>query len=128
MAIKVGDIVRYNNKEQRVMGMSSWACNTTLSLSHEGNGSKIRTSEVTLIEPFIRPDIKTGDCIRILPIPSEERGFYVDANKPIENDVYEVVGVWESSRSATVIDIIYNGRKRHYMAHYIEKVQDYDMI
>lgn len=128
MTIKVGDIVRYNNKEQRVMGMLSLAGNTTLSLSHEGNGSKIRTSEVTLIEPFIRPDIKIGDCIRILPIPSEERGFYIDANKPIDDDVYEVVGVWESSRSATVIDIVYNGHKRHYMAHYVEKIREYDMI
>ena len=128
MTIKVGDIVRYNNKEQRVMGMLSLAGNTMLSLSHEGNGSKIRTSEVTLIEPFIRPDIKTGDCIRILPIPSEERGFYIDANKPIDDEFYAVVGVWGSSRSATVIDSIYNRHKSYNMDNYVEKVREYDMI
>lgn len=126
MTIKVGDIVRYNNKEQRVMSFYD-GCSDTLRLSREDKGDLVRASNVTLIEPFIKPDIKTGDFVRILPIPYEEQDFYIDANKPIDG-VHEVVGVWESSRSATVIDIIYNGHKRHYMAHYVEKVREYDMI
>ena len=128
MPIKVGDIVRYNGKEQRVMRVLPRAGNTVFVLSHEGNGSRIRASEVALIEPFIKPGIKTGDFVHILPIPSEERGFFIDANKQIDDDIYEVVRVWESSSSGTVIDIIYNGHKRHYMAHYVEKISDYDII
>lgn len=128
MTIKVGDIVRYNGKEQRVMGIGSWVGNTTLRLSREGKSSQIRTSEVTLIESFIRPDIKTGDFVRILPIPFEERDFYIDANKPIDDDIYEVIDVWESSRYGMIVDIMYKGRKRYYMAHYVEKIHDYDMI
>lgn len=128
MTINIGDIVRYNGKEQRVMGICSWIDNTTLRLSHEGQSSRIRTSEVTLIESFIKPDIKTGDFVHILPIIPKEQNFYIDANKPIDNNIYEVVGVWESDRCGMVVDIMYNDKKRHYMAHYVEKVCDYDMI
>ena len=128
MVIKVGDIVRYNGKEQRVMSIGSLVGNTTLWLSREGKSNQIRTSEGTLIEPFIKPDIKTGDFVCILPISFEERDFYIDANKPIDDNIYEVVSVWESDRCGMVVDIMYNGGKRHYMAHYVEKVCDYDMI
>lgn len=128
MAIKVGDIVSYNGKRQRVMSIGSWVSTTTIRLSLESKGSQIRISKVTLIESFIRPDIKIGDFVCILQIPPEERGFYIDANKSIDDGIYEVIDVWESSRSGMVVDIMYNGEKRHYMAHYVEKIHDYDMI
>ena len=128
MTIKVGDIVRYNGKEQRVMSVISWAGDIMFRLSREDKSNRIRTSEVALIEPFAKPDIKTGDLVRILPTTPEERGFYIDANKPIDDDIYEVVDIQESDRCGMVIDIIYNGHKRHYMAHYVEKISDYDMI
>lgn len=126
MTINIGDIVQYRGKKQRVMNFYGGRSDT-LQLSREAKGNLVPPSKVVLIEPFTKPDIEIGDFIRILPIPYEEQTFYIDANKPID-DVYEVVGVWESSRSATVIDIIYNGHKRHYMAHYVEKVREYDMI
>lgn len=128
MTIKVGDIVRYNGKNQRVMSVYPHIYDPTFRLSCEGKSSKIRSSNVTLIESFVKPNINTGDFVHILPIPSKERSFFVNANKQIDNDVYEVVSVWESDYHGMVIDIIYNGHKHHYMAHYVEKVREYDMI
>lgn len=128
MAIKVGDIVRYNDKEQRVMSVISWAGDIMFRLSREDKSNRIRTSEVTLIESFIKPNIKTGDLVRILPTPPEEQYFFIDANKPIDDDIYEVVDIQESDRCGMVVDIMYKGHKRHYMAHYVKKISDYDMI
>ena len=127
MAIKVGDIVEYKGKQQRVMGFS-YGSETLLKLSHESRNDRIHVDNVTLIESFVRPNIKIGDSVRILKIPTHERKFYNDANKPIDNNVYEVIDVWETPRVGTVVDIRVNSRKRHYMAHYVEKINDYDII
>ena len=96
-------------------------------LSREDKGNLVHASNVTLIEPFIKPDIEIGDFIHILPIPYEEQDFYIDANKPIDG-VHEVVDVRELNRCGTVIDIMENGEKLHYMVHCVEKVCEYDMI
>jgi hypothetical protein len=126
MVINIGDIVRYRGKKQRVMSFYD-GCSDTLRLSREDKGDLVRASNVTLIEPFIKPDIKTGDFVRILPIPYEEQDFYIDANKPIDG-VHEVVDVRELNRCGTVIDIMENGEKLHYMVHCVEKVCEYDII
>lgn len=126
MTIKVGDIVEYRSKKQRVMSFYDGRSDT-LRLSREDKGNLVRASNVTLIEPFIKPDIEIGDFIHILPIPYDEQDFYIDANKPIDG-VHEVVDVRELNRCGTVIDIMENGEKLHYMVHCVEKVCEYDMI
>lgn len=126
MTINIGDIVRYRGKKQRVMSFYDGRSDT-LRLSREDKGELVPASNVTLIEPFIKPDIEIGDFIRILPIPYEEQDFYIDANKPIDG-VHEVVNVRELRRCGTVIDIMENGEKLHYMVHCVEKVCEYDII
>lgn len=127
MAIKVGDIVEYKGEQQRVMGFS-YGSETLLKLSHESRNDRIHVDNVTLIESFVRPNIKIGDSVRILEIPIHERKFYTDANKPIDNNIYKVIDTWENKRVGLVVDIRVNSRKRHYMAHYVEKINDYDII
>lgn len=126
MTINIGDIVQYRGKKQRVMNFYGGRSDT-LQLSREAKGNLVSPSKVVLIEPFTKPDIEIGDFIRILPIPYEEQTFYIDANKPIDG-VHEVVDVRELIRCGTVIDIMENGEKLHYMVHCVEKVCEYDII
>lgn len=127
MTIKVGDIVEYDNKQQRVMGFVFDSKNL-IRLSHQSKSSHINVNNVTLVESFIKPDIKIGDSVRILNIPDNEQTFYMDADKPADDGVYEVVDVFENERVGMVVRVLIEDERRNYMAHYIEKVQDYDMI
>lgn len=127
MAIKVGDIVEYNNKQQRVMGFV-WGLKHVIRLSHQDRNDHINVNNVTLVESFIKPDIKIGDSVRILKVPDNERKFYMDTNKPVDDDIYEVIDVFENHRVGMVVSILVKGEKRHYMAQYVKKVQDYDII
>lgn len=127
MTIKVGDIVEYNNKRQRVMGFVVDSKNL-IRLSHRSKNSHINVKNVTLVESFIKPDIKIGDSVRILHIPDNEQGFYMDANKPADDGVYEVVDVFENKRVGMVVRVLIEDERRNYMVQYVEKVQDYDMI
>ena len=127
MSIKVGDIVEYNNKQQRVMGFV-WGLKHIIRLSHQDKNDHINVNNVTLVESFIKPDIKIGDSVRILKVPDNERKFYMDANKPVDDGIYEVIDMFENHRVGMVVSILVKGEKRHYMAHYVEKIHDYDMI
>lgn len=127
MTIKVGDIVEYDGKQQRIMGFV-FGNENLLRLSHQDKSAHINVNNVTLIESFIKPDIKIGDSVHILKVPDNEQKFYIDANKPIDDGIYEVVDVFESERVGMVVDILVKGERRHYMAQYVKKVQDYDMI
>ena len=106
----------------------SWDLCMIVRLSHQSKSSHINVNNVTLVESFIKPDIKIGDSVRILNIPDNEQTFYMDANKPADDGVYEVVDVFENERVGMVVRVLIEDERRNYMAHYIEKVQDYDMI
>lgn len=127
MAIKVGDIVKYDNKQQRVMGFA-FDNENLLRLSHESKSAHINVNNVTLIESFVKPDIKIGDFICISDIPGNEQTFYMDANKPVDDDIYEVIDILDKKRFGMVVSVLVNGEKHHYMAQYVKKVHDYDMI
>lgn len=85
-------------------------------------------NNVTLIESFVKPDIKIGDFIRILDIPGNEQTFYMDANKSVDDDIYEVIDILDEKRFGMVVSVLVNGKKHLYMAQYVKKVHDYDMI
>ena len=127
MTIKVGDIVEYNGKQQRVMGFV-FGDENLLRLSQQDKSAHIHMNNVTLVESFIKPEIKVGDSVHILKVPDKEQKFYIDANKPIDDGIYEVVDVFGSDRVGMVVSILIKGERRHYMAQYVKKVQDYDII
>ena len=125
MDIKVGDIVKYNDKQQRVMGLTR---DNKVRLSDEGRFRFIDAGLVTLIQSFTIPDIKIGDCVSIQKIPPNEQEFYGNANDPIDDNVYEIVETWGDKLTGLVVSIDIDGLVKHYMAQYVEKIDDYDIL
>lgn len=105
MTIKVGDIVEYDNKQQRVMGFA-YGYDDIIRLSHQDKSEHIHINNIKLIESFIKPDIKIGDSIRVLKVPDNEQKFYMDANKPVDDDIYEVIDIFENKRVGMVVSFI----------------------
>ena len=125
MDIKVGDIVEYNGKQQRVMGLTR---DNKVRLSDEGQFRFIDTGLITLIQSFVIPDIKVGDWVIIQKIPPNEQGFYNNANDPIDDNIYKVVETWGDKLTGFVVSIDIDGLVKHYMTHYVEKIDDYDIL
>lgn len=80
MDIKVGDIVRYNGHNVRVLRISSYILLSYFGLVHDG------LDNLELIESYDPSKFEVGDRVIILDIPNRERMHYGSGWRSDSND------------------------------------------
>lgn len=127
--LKVGDIIYYDNKPQRVMQFTN-PVNDIRKLFLSISGIVVLQNPfVNLIEPVF-DDFAVGDLVRIRPIPENEKQHYIclwydELNHIFDGEtIFEVQRVLRTSHRGAVITVC----GKWVMAYHLEKLSDYDMV
>lgn len=100
MAVKVGDIVRYNGRNVRVMKMEG---RTRLAYFGRINDE---LNDSDLVEPNQAPKFEVGDIVTICEIPKEEQKYY---GAGWVSDMNDMIG--KTYAVTEVRDDVYVGRR-----------------
>lgn len=122
MDIKVGDIVRYNGHNVRVLRISSYILLSYFGLVHDG------LDNLELIESYDPSKFEVGDRVIILDIPNRERMHYGSGWR---SEMTHMIG---STQVVTEVrDDQYLGQRVKlgswwFQTYHLDHVRDYDMI
>ena len=122
MTVKVGDIVRYEDHNVRVLRIGS-----SISLSYFG---PVRDSldSLELIESYDSPKFEVGDNVIILDIPNKERMHYGPGWR---SEMTRMIG---STQTITEVrDDTHLGRRVKlgswwFQTYHLEKINDFDIV
>ena len=122
MDIKVGDIVRFEGRNVRVLRISS-----SILLSYFGP-VRVSLNNLELIKSYDSPKFEVGDSAIILDIPNSERMHYGPGWQ------YEMTQMIGSTQTVTEVrDDKYLGQRVRlsdwwFCTYHLENVNDYDII
>ena len=125
MTIKVGDIIRYNGIEQRLMTRAI----NMFRLSHNGNiGDSYHNLE--LVESVTLPNLEVGDWVIVNNIPMEEKNAYFT---PWYGTCEEIVTSGEPHQIEAIYDTVDYGKvvrldQHMFLPYHLTKINNYDII
>ena len=122
MDIKVGDIVRFEGRDVRVLRVASSILLSYFGPVRDGLGN------LELIKSYDSPKFEVGDSVTILDIPNIERAHYGSGWR---SEMTQMIG---STQIVTEIrDDEYLGQRVRlggwwFQTYHLENINDYDMI
>lgn len=130
--IKVGDVVRYNGLESRVMEICTIDDRVVLSELHPWE--RVPLHKLKLVKSIKSPNFKPGDMVTINDITYGEMDTYIFdwvtiMDKIIESgESVEVIRSESMPGDGQIVVVNWDGLWVPFMAYHIELVVDYDIV
>ena len=129
MTVKVGDIVQYNGKAQRVMTVSSHAGYVTFSSSGTVSFPDLSVLDTVNLEIAKPHQFEPGDTCLIKPITEDEKRHYgVGWAKEMDRYVGQIVTVTTTRISPLFGPVVYIDNGYEFQTYHLEPIYNYDII
>lgn len=129
MTVKVGDIVRYDGKAQRIMLLNNRSHYVTFSSSGTVSFPDLAVLDVVNLEIATPHQFEPGDKCLIQPIPKDEKQHYgVGWAKDMDRYISQIVTIKYTRTSPLFGPVVTTDTGYEFQTYHLEPIHQYDII